>query len=121
DWLSSTSCPQTKPYVQNAFVCPGQYSDVTASSPEGISLDVIGYDLILPAVPTAKAATNVTKSGFTAHWSSVKGATSYRLDVSTSSSFSRFVSGYPELRYWQRTSWNVTRLTAKTTYYYRAG
>jgi hypothetical protein len=31
--------------VQNAFACPGQSSDIDATSPEGISLDVIGYDL----------------------------------------------------------------------------
>src|SRR4029077_19761972 len=71
DWLSSTSCPQAHPYVQNAFGCPGQYSDVTASSPEGINLDVIGYDLVIPAAPTAKAAANMTISSFTANWSSV--------------------------------------------------
>src|SRR5207248_3119921 len=34
------------PYVQNAFGCSGQSSDVTATSPEGINLDVIGYDLV---------------------------------------------------------------------------
>jgi hypothetical protein len=44
DWLSA-SCPQAHPYVQNAFVCPGQFSDVGATSPEGINLDVVGYDL----------------------------------------------------------------------------
>ena len=33
DWFSE-SCPQSHPYVQNAFVCPGQGSDVTASSPK---------------------------------------------------------------------------------------
>jgi hypothetical protein len=44
DWLS-TACPQAHPYVQNAFGCSGQSSDVTRTSPEGINLDVIGYDL----------------------------------------------------------------------------
>jgi hypothetical protein len=43
DWLSGT-CPQANPYVQNAFSCMGQVLDVTATSPEGINLDVIGYD-----------------------------------------------------------------------------
>src|SRR5207253_11266201 len=46
DWLSG-SCPQTNPYVQNAFACDGQASDVDAFSPEGINLDVVGYDLII--------------------------------------------------------------------------
>jgi hypothetical protein len=50
DWLSP-SCPQANPYVQNAFSCTGQLSDVTASSPEGINLDVIGYDLGSPNPP----------------------------------------------------------------------
>jgi hypothetical protein len=50
DWLSA-SCPQANPYVQNAFGCMGQVSDVTANSPEGISLDVIGYDLVSPPPP----------------------------------------------------------------------
>ncbi|HEY6153149.1 MAG TPA: NF038122 family metalloprotease [Candidatus Udaeobacter sp.] len=45
DWLSE-QCPQTHPYVQNAFGCAGQYSDISATSPEGINLDVIGYDLV---------------------------------------------------------------------------
>ena len=45
DWLSP-ACPQTNPYVQNAFGCTGQSSDVAPTSPEGINLDVIGYDLI---------------------------------------------------------------------------
>src|SRR6185295_18455553 len=51
DWLSG-SCPQTNPYVQNAFSCANQVSDVTDTSPEGINLDVVGYDLITGATPT---------------------------------------------------------------------
>ncbi|HKP03300.1 MAG TPA: NF038122 family metalloprotease [Chthoniobacterales bacterium] len=51
DWLSDP-CPQVNPYVQNASSCPGQYSDVTATSPEGINLDVVGYDLVGGAAPT---------------------------------------------------------------------
>jgi hypothetical protein len=69
DWLS-TGCA---PYVQVAFGCPGQSSDVTATSPEGINLDVIGYDLIaLPAPPpvvnpvvTTDGASNITRSSAT--------------------------------------------------------
>ena len=45
DWLSA-SCPQANPYVQNAFSCAGQSSDVTVSSPEGVNLDVVGYNLV---------------------------------------------------------------------------
>jgi FG-GAP-like repeat len=51
DWLS-TACPQVHPYVQNAFGCTGQSSDITMTSPEGINLDVIGYDLVTAARAT---------------------------------------------------------------------
>ena len=51
DWLSE-ECPQSHPYVQNAFVCTGQSSDVAATSPEGINLDVTGYDLANTPTPT---------------------------------------------------------------------
>ncbi|MBA3833568.1 MAG: fibronectin type III domain-containing protein [Chthoniobacterales bacterium] len=47
DWLSGV-CPQVHPRVQNAFGCKGQVSDVAVSSPEGINLDIIGYDLAPP-------------------------------------------------------------------------
>ncbi len=56
DWLS-TACPQAHPYVQNAFGCTGQSADITATSPESINLDVIGYDLANPqAAGAARAA-----------------------------------------------------------------
>jgi len=55
DWLSP-ACPQAHPYVQNAFVCAGQSSDVTATSPEGVNLDVIGYDLAGAPRTAARAA-----------------------------------------------------------------
>ncbi len=54
DWLSGP-CPQTASYVQNAFTCKGQVADISATSPEGVNLDVIGYDLtaaIPPPQPT---------------------------------------------------------------------
>jgi hypothetical protein len=41
DWLSSTGCPAL---VQDAFSCAAQFADISATSPEGINLDVIGYD-----------------------------------------------------------------------------
>jgi hypothetical protein len=57
DW-SSTACPQAHPYVQNAFSCLGQFSDIGATSPEGINLDVIGYDL------TQARLGNISTRGF---------------------------------------------------------
>ena len=62
DWESGT-CPQANPYVQNAFGCRGQSSDIAGTSPEGIDLDVIGYDLaVAPPAPVANAPTNVTSN-----------------------------------------------------------
>ncbi len=62
DWLSDT-CPQSHPYVQNAFGCPGQSSDVSATSPEGVNLDVIGYDLVSTPPPASTLLGNISTRG----------------------------------------------------------
>jgi FG-GAP-like repeat len=67
DWLS-TACPQAQPYVQNAFACQGQYSDVAATSPEGINLDVIGYDLVSAPVANADIIWQNTITGQRVIW-----------------------------------------------------
>jgi phosphodiesterase/alkaline phosphatase D-like protein len=72
-----------------------------------------------PSAPKAQTATNVTASSFTANWRSVSGATDYRLDVSTSNTFATYVPGYQDLSVGNVTSYNVTGLSAHTTYYYR--
>jgi hypothetical protein len=72
-----------------------------------------------PPAPTANAASSVTSSAFTANWSSSSGATGYRLDVSTSSGFGSFVSGYNNLDVGNAQTASVTGLSASTTYYYR--
>src|SRR5262245_22270076 len=72
-----------------------------------------------PAAPRALQETNVTASSFTANWTSVSGATGYRLDVSTSGSFSSYVPGYQNLDVGNTTSKNVTGLSAGTKYYNR--
>ena len=51
DWLSDP-CPQAHPYVQNARGCAGQYSDISATSPEAVNLDVVGYNLVNAPTPT---------------------------------------------------------------------
>jgi hypothetical protein len=72
-----------------------------------------------PAAPKALNDTNETTSSFTANWTSVSGATSYRLDVSTTNTFVTFVPGYNNLNVGNVTSQNVTGLAANTFYYYR--
>jgi hypothetical protein len=58
DWLS-LPCPQSNPHVQNAFGCPGQSADVTASSSEGLALDVIGYNFAPPAAVLSNISTRL--------------------------------------------------------------
>ena len=64
-------------------------------------------------------ATHVASYSFAANWSRVSGAASYLLDVSTSSSFSTYVTGYQNLNVGNVTSHIVTGLNASTTYYFR--
>ncbi len=54
DYDSDGFCPATRLYVQNAFNCDGQSTDISATSPEGISLDVIGYDLGVASGTTSR-------------------------------------------------------------------
>jgi hypothetical protein len=61
DWASG-ACPQAHPYVQNAFPCVGQFSDVSATSPEGIDLDVIGYDSAQPQTGPPRLGNISTRS-----------------------------------------------------------
>jgi hypothetical protein len=72
-----------------------------------------------PAAPAALNATNRTATSFTANWTSVSGATGYRLDVATDSSFVNYVPGYQDLDVGNTTSQNVTGLTKSTNYFYR--
>jgi hypothetical protein len=60
-----------------------------------------------------------TRSGFMASWSTVSGAIGYRLDVSTSNSFSSYVNSYHDLDVGNVTGQVVTGLNQGTTYYYR--
>ena len=61
----------------------------------------------------------MTANSLTARWSSVTGATGYRLDVSTTKSFSSYLPGYENLDVGNVTSWSVTGLSAHKAYYYR--
>jgi hypothetical protein len=77
-----------------------------------------GSSLTLSVAPTANAATIITTSSFNANWSAVSGTASYRLDVSTSNSFSSFVGSYNNYSV-SATSQAISSLSAGTTYYYR--
>ena len=72
-----------------------------------------------PAAPRVQSATNVAFSSFTANWSSVSGATGYRLDVSTDKTYTTYVLPYQDLDVGNTTSYNVIGLRPKTEYHYR--
>jgi hypothetical protein len=118
DWLSP-SCPQTTPRVQNAFNCAGQYSDVRASSPEGINLDVIGYDLVTvvtnPATNVASFSATlngtVNPNGLTTTVYFQYGTTTSYGSTTASHSFTGKTT--------QSVSANISGLTASTTYHFR--
>ncbi|NCZ53833.1 MAG: hypothetical protein EBY81_08055, partial [Verrucomicrobia bacterium] len=69
-----------------------------------------------PAAPAAPTFSSVTSTGFTVNWLAVSGATSYKLDVSSSSSFASYVSQDLTV---SGTSQAVTSLSPGTTYYAR--
>jgi hypothetical protein len=120
DW-SSSGCPAAHPYVQNAFACTNQSSDVTVTSPEGINLDVIGFDLLNIAV-TTNAASNVTNYSATLNGTvNPRGLTTtvhFEYGLTTNyghSTTSRTYSAHTT----QYVSANITGLSSNTTYHFR--
>ena len=124
DWLS-TACPQAHPYVQNAIVCTGQYSDVTATSPEGINLDVIGYDLASatgPPVITTNPATFVASFSATLNGSlNPHGlATTFHFQYGTTTAYGLTTAPQTQNGNTSRNvTANISSLTANTTYHFR--
>ena len=72
-----------------------------------------------PSTPTANPASNVGANSFTANWSAAVGAASYRLDVSTNSDFTSYISGDSARDVGNVTSFSVTGLSSGAMYYYR--
>ena len=99
------------------------YYRVRASNSAGTSGNsntiTVTTSAAVPPAPVAAAATSITSTGFTANWAASSGATGYYLDVSTSSSFGTFVTGFNNLSVGNVLTTTVSGLTASTTYYYR--
>jgi hypothetical protein len=120
DWLS-TACPQAHPYVQNASRCRGQSSDVTATSPEGINLDVIGYNLV-NAVVTTNAATNVTSSSATLNGTVNPNGltTTVHFEYGATTNYGHTTANSSHTgNTTQNVSANITGLSPNTTYHFR--
>src|SRR5882724_5656525 len=105
-------------------ICTAQATDDQGGY-DGVGVSDVGafefgeLPATIPSPPIAHPATYIASNSFTATWSSVSGATGYRLDVSPNNSFSTYVAGYHELNVGNTTSRSVTGLNASTTYYYR--
>jgi hypothetical protein len=122
DWLSA-ACPQAQSYVQNAFLCLGQASDIGATSPEGINLDVIGYDLASgPPLVTTYAATNVASFSTTLNGSvHPQGlTTTVRFQYGRTTSYGHATPVQTKTgNTYQSISANINGLSASTTYHFR--
>ena len=94
---------------------------VGVSDPDADNLTVQFYGRpkpLPPAAPVATTGTNVYSTSFQANWNASSEATSYRLDVSASSGFDTYVTGYQDLTV-SGTARTVSGLAPVTTYYYR--
>jgi hypothetical protein len=121
DWLS-TACPQAHAYVQNAFGCRGQSSDITATSPEGVNLDVIGYDLVRTPIVTTNAATNVASFLATLNGSVNPNGltTAVHFEYGTTTNYGHTSANSSHTgNTTQNVSANITGLSASTTYHFR--
>ena len=121
DWLS-TACPQADPYVQNAFACTGQSSDVAATSPEGVNLDVIGYDLAGTPIVTTNAATNVASSSATLNGTVNPNGltTTVHFEYGTTTNYGSTTANQSYTgNTTHNVSANITGLSPNTTYHFR--
>jgi len=93
------------------------YFRVAATNAGGTSAESTTATLTTaPGTPTATAANPITTTGFTANWNAVAGATSYVLDVGTTSGGTDIING---TNVGNGISSAVTGLASATTYYYR--
>ncbi len=82
-----------------------------------VSFGCIGCQV--PGTFSASAAASLTQNSFSANWTASAGAAVYFLDVSTSNSFSTFVTGFNNLNVGNVLNYTVNGLNCNTSYYYR--
>ena len=96
-----------------------QYQCLASNSAQSNVASTVAALSVVPGAASAAPGEAVISSGFTVGWTSVTGATGYRLDVSTNSTFTSFISGYQNLDVENVSSVTLSGLNASTTYYYR--
>lgn len=94
------------------------YFRVRASNASNTSMSSNIVSTGLPVPPVITYASNILSTSFNANWAAVT-ATTYKIDVSTSSTFSSFVGSYNNYDMGNVITFNVSGLSANTTYYYR--
>jgi hypothetical protein len=112
--ISSSSLSAGTTYYTFVFAYNNSGSNIDYRTTSPLS----GSTITLTDAPATPTFSSITTSGFTVDWTATTGASSYRLDVSTASDFSSYVSGYQDLTV-NGTSQAVTGLTANTLYYAR--
>ncbi len=93
------------------------YNNLGSSAPSAV-IPILTLPVV-PLAPVAFAPSTITSVSFAANWTLVSGASSYLLDVSTTSNFNTFVSGFQNLDVGNATKKSVTGVKSGTTYYYR--
>jgi hypothetical protein len=112
--ISNTSLSAGTTYYTFVFAYNNSGSNIDYRTTSPLSASTI----TLTDAPATPTFSSITTSGFTVDWTATTGASSYRLDVSTASDFTSYVSGYQDLTV-NGTSQAVTGLTANTLYYAR--
>ncbi|MEW6195935.1 MAG: fibronectin type III domain-containing protein [Bacteroidota bacterium] len=98
------------------------YYRVRAENGSGVSGNSNSISTVtIPSDINTAAESNVTGTSFTANWTAAGGQviTGYYLDVATDGGFGAFVSGYNNLNVGNVVTYNVTGLSANTSYWYR--
>ncbi|MEJ7645920.1 MAG: fibronectin type III domain-containing protein [Chryseolinea sp.] len=95
------------------------FARLWAVNASGTSANSASISIIyLPPIPTPLPPNAITGTSFTARWNAATGAASYRLDVSTVSTFASFVGVYNNLTV-SGTSSVIAGQLMNTNYYYR--
>ena len=98
---------------------PGTGEHLSRTAEDATAVEHLGQGAITSEIPASPIAIVSTRSSFVAQWSRINEATGYRLDVSTSSSFDSYVTGYQDLDVGPATWRVVTGLSPGRSYYYR--